>query len=165
MQCLHKIKLMATSVNCCELLNGNQAFIKSAFAFDHETNGDAIISGASTRYGVGSETLLTVVELSDESGEFSVLFEMEFEAKIVALAWDQSEECLVVGDSNGTLHLVTSGGSLLFSKKLHLSGEFVFLSANCSLFKSSDCSTFQTMSNSSVFNLFPSRKRTTYKHC
>lgn len=161
---LCKIKLMFTSVNCCELLNGSPAFIKSIFAFDYETIGDTIISGSSTRYGVGSGNLLTVVE-SKENGAVSVLFEMEFEVKIVVLAWDQSEECLVVGDSSGTLHLVTSGGTLLFSKKLPLSGGIVSLNAKFSFSNLKDYVPFQIMSCSSAFSLFLTRRRTTYRRC
>lgn len=46
------------------------------------------------------------------------LIEVDFDHDIVSLAWDLSESCLVVGDCGGSVHLVTSNGLIMFSKKI-----------------------------------------------
>jgi hypothetical protein len=46
------------------------------------------------------------------------IIDLEFDGNILILCWDQKERCLIVADDNGSLHLVTTAGQILFSKKI-----------------------------------------------
>jgi hypothetical protein len=50
--------------------------------------------------------------------EDRVACELEFEHAMVAISWDHTSKCVVLGDAKGALHLVTRSGHLLFSKNV-----------------------------------------------
>jgi hypothetical protein len=61
------------------------------------------------------DSLLPGGESSSSSDE---IIDLEFDGNILILCWDQQERCLIVADDNGSLHLVTTSGQILFSKKI-----------------------------------------------
>lgn len=63
-------------------------------------------------------TLPVPDKLDTEAQSVEILVETELDTPIVALEWDVSELCVVVGDDSGSLHLFTRAGQLLFSKKI-----------------------------------------------
>ena len=48
----------------------------------------------------------------------NVIVETELDHRITSLGWDLSDSCVVAADISGTLHLFTTEGVLVFSKKI-----------------------------------------------
>jgi hypothetical protein len=58
---------------------------------------------------------LTISKLSTQSEE---IIDLEFESNINIISWDSRGRCLILADAEGSLHLITSKGQILFSKKI-----------------------------------------------
>jgi hypothetical protein len=48
----------------------------------------------------------------------NIIVETELDHRITSLGWDLSDSCVVAADISGTLHLFTTEGVLVFSKKI-----------------------------------------------
>ena len=83
-----------------------------------------IFAGHGIIKALSSGNALTLFSVS-ETAVVSVLAELEFDHDVVALEWDENEECLIAGDSSGTLHMITSEGTVLLSKTLQSGKIFV----------------------------------------
>jgi hypothetical protein len=72
---------------------------------------------------------LTIAKLSEQSDE---IIDLEFESSISIISWDSRGRCLILADTDGSLHLITSKGQILFSKKI-TTGFLPLLSPSVSL--------------------------------
>jgi len=89
-----------------------------------------IVCASTTTLALSIENSLSLyevgpAELADPRSE------VDFDHDVVFMAWDLSESCLVVGDSGGSVHLVTANGLLVFSKKI-VAGEAFTTAHFCS---------------------------------
>jgi hypothetical protein len=66
---------------------------------------------------IASGCALSIFNSSQMNADQAVA-EIELEAAVVCVTWDLTDSCMIVGDASGTLHLVTTEGALLFSKKV-----------------------------------------------
>ncbi len=107
---------MSTTASCTELLSNVGNFTEVCNVLDTEVAYTSKICGSLKYTAVSSSTTLTILNLQE--GKNAVIAEIDFDFELVSNAWDISSECVVVGDAASSIHLVTSEGSLLFSKKL-----------------------------------------------
>ena len=110
---------MASFYNSSEILSGLHSFVSEVCSIPSERVDSPIISNALGHSAICNGVTLTVL---DTSADARIVSEVDFESELISVSWDAGGECVVVGDSGGTLHLVLSDGSLLFSKKLPIGG-------------------------------------------
>ena len=73
-------------------------------------------------------SILSTVSTGSTSNHRNSNVETELDYRITALGWDLTDSCVVAADITGTLHLFTTDGILVFSKKIVAkSGNFVIL--------------------------------------
>jgi hypothetical protein len=82
-----------------------------------ESCSDNLLCSASNFRIVCSGSVLYLYK-SDKFNSNGMVKEMEFDSTIDSVTWDATECCFVVGDRAGSVHLVTSEGAILFSKKI-----------------------------------------------
>ena len=78
----------------------------------------------------GNKTMLNLSHFTrnsnDSNGktetELAEDYSLEFDNNISALCFDPTGACVIVGDTSGYLHFVTSSGSLIFSHQISSSG-------------------------------------------
>ena len=80
-----------------------------------------LVCASSTILALSVENSLSLCEVGPAELA-DPLIEVDFDHELVSLAWDLSESCLVVGDSGGSVHLLTASGLIVFSKKI-IAGE------------------------------------------
>ncbi|KAJ1440254.1 hypothetical protein B484DRAFT_476719 [Ochromonadaceae sp. CCMP2298] len=95
---------------------------EECFRMDREDaeqrNDDSQLLCSCSKYSVvASGCALSIFNASQMNADQAVA-EIELNASVVCVTWDLTESCMIVGDASGTLHLVTTEGSLLFSKKV-----------------------------------------------
>lgn len=112
---------MSAYYNCSELLSGLHSFVDEVCSVPTEKVQRIIVANVHEYSAVCNGVTLTILKSS--SGETTIVSEVDFEEELVSVCWDNLGNCVVVGDSSGTLHLVLTDGSLLFSKKLPVGGE------------------------------------------
>jgi hypothetical protein len=91
------------------------------FAVQSEVISQPLLSSVLKYTAICNGSTLTIL-LNVENKGMTTIAEMDFENTILAITWDKTAGCIVLGDSAGALHLITSDGSLLFSKKLPIPG-------------------------------------------
>ena len=78
-----------------------------------------LVCASSSNLALSVENALSLYEVDPCAAELvDPLIEVDFDHDVVSLAWDLSESCLVVGDSGGSVHLLTASGLIVFSKKI-----------------------------------------------
>ncbi len=112
-----------TVLSCTELFSGLQNFTEISAKLNIDSSNHIKFSTVNSSVVVWSGTALTILNI--QLNDVEVVAEIDFESEVVASCWDSFAECVVVGDVSGTMHLVTSEGSLIFSKKLPLNGWLV----------------------------------------
>jgi len=79
---------------------------------DDDDNDDKI-----TLTAIGCGQILTILSKQSSSSLSSdIIADIEFDYDIVTITWHSNGLCLLIGDSNGSVHFVTSQGSLVFSR-------------------------------------------------
>lgn len=85
-----------------------------------------LVCASSTTLALSVENALSLYEVDPCAAELAdPLIEVDFDHDVVSLAWDLSESCLVVGDSGGSVHLLTASGLIVFSKKIVAGEPFI----------------------------------------
>jgi hypothetical protein len=54
----------------------------------------------------------------DNDLKYELISELEFDYEIQVISWDNNGQCIIIGDSNGSLHFITATGSLIFSRRV-----------------------------------------------
>lgn len=81
----------------------------------------------------GNQTMLSISHFSrsgDGNVELTQDYSLDFDNDISALCFDPTGSCVIVGDTMGYLHFVTSFGSVIFSHRIYSSGRLLF---SCSI--------------------------------
>lgn len=68
----------------------------------------------------------------DNDSKYELISELEFDYELQVISWDKNGQCIIIGDSNGSLHFITSTGSLIFSRRVipntnHINNNISFL--------------------------------------
>ena len=65
-----------------------------------------------------SNTLTIINAASSSTKSVSESLDVEFENDIEAICWGGNGQCLIVGDSSGVIHFLTTGGDVLYSRRI-----------------------------------------------
>lgn len=120
------------SSTCFDLLASSKNFLQESFNFSitgdesGETRSDddercVIVNSklqSLSAIGVGCNVTVIDNNVDDNEDEKRIVCELELDHAIEAMAWDTTSSCIVIGDVNGTVHLMTKEGKLVFSKSL-----------------------------------------------
>lgn len=99
-------------------ITGSAIEERARIGIELSVNHTRIVSSTAKFQAVCSGTALTIYANSSTFSEDAIQSDLEFDHELIGACWDLSEECVVVADVSGSLHLVTPNGKVLFSKKI-----------------------------------------------
>lgn len=70
-------------------------------------------SAVNPTLAIASGCCLSLIQLADRTATSDR--EIEFDYSINAVCWGPDSDCVLVGDSHGTIHFLTSDGAVIFS--------------------------------------------------